>query len=688
MRMRPTHPEVEGTTERRAVMEHTQMNSCTGPELCGRWALRLKPLLLAAALAGLSAMGAARPLQAAGQKPNVIVITVDTLRADHLGCYGYRQVQTPNIDALARLAARFTHARTPVPITLPSHTAIFTGSFPVATGMHDFSGNRLPSSAVTLAEVLRDNGYTTAAFIGSAVLDSRFGLNQGFDTYFDHFDFSRLDETNLDQMERRGDVVMNETLEWLRRNPRQPFFLWVHLYDPHYPYTPPEPYASRYKTRPYDGEIAFDDAQVGRLVSFLKETGVFSDSLLVLASDHGEGLGEHGEKTHGFFIYNSTLHVPLLIKVPGAAPHVIDGAVSLVDVMPTVLQALRLPVPPTVQGRSLLSEVLGRSASGTSNLYAETYLPLLHFHWSQLRGFEWRGLMYIDAPQPELYDLRADPQETRNLYSSRQAVAHEMHDKLFTFLRRYTPTSGGAASAKELTDPTLLERLKSLGYVAVSAGNYTDASGKALPDPKDRIQVYEQVSEAMADSQHDRYQESLRKLREAEKTEPNSLTIHYLSALNYYRLKDFPQAREHFEAALRIDPKFALATYYLGLTQAQTGDLDGATVSFQRTLELDPTNFSAAFNLGAAYLRKNRVEQAVREFQRAVQVNPDYAQAYEALGEVYLYLKRNDEAVRALERAVQLAPGSSKAHYNLGRAYQALGRSADAQREFERAKSP
>jgi arylsulfatase A-like enzyme/Flp pilus assembly protein TadD len=615
------------------------------------------------------------------ERPNVVVITIDTVRADHLGCYGDQNVQTPHIDALAGVSARFTHAYTPVPVTLPAHSAFFTGSFPMATGMHDFSGNKLPAHAITLATALRNKGYTTAAFIGSAVLDSRFGLNQGFDTYFDHFEFSRLDEAHLDQMERPGDQVMDEALSWLKLDPRRPFFLWVHLYDPHDPYKPPEPYASRYRGHPYDGEIAFADAQVGRLFDFLKDNHLYDPSVIVLASDHGEGLGEHGERTHGFFIYDSTLHVPLLIKIPGAAPRVVDDEVSLVDVMPTVLQALSIPAPATVQGRSLLALVLGRPAGGSSNLYAESYLPLLHFRWSQLRSLRTRGMKYIDAPRQEIYDTREDPKELKNLYATRQALGHEMHDRLFALIRRYT-SSGGGAGEKELTDPVLLERLRSLGYVAVSAGTFAEASGKPLPDPKDRIQVYELVSEAMSDGQHGRYEESLRKLREAEKTESDSLSIRYLMALDYYRMKDFPRAIEQFRSTLQLNPKFSLAAYYLGMAQLQVGDLTAAQTSFANVLELDPTNFSAAYNLGAIYTRQKRVDQAIQSFQRAVKIFPDYADAREALGELYLYLKRPDDARKELERAVQIAPEMRKAHFHLGRAYQALGRAADAEREF------
>jgi len=655
---------------------------------------RTQRIILAGIACGLLALfgvarggGSAVSTADGDPKPNVVVITIDTLRADHLGAYGYTSIQTPQIDLLARAGARFTRAYTPVPITLPAHAAIFTGSFPMATGMHDFSGNKLPATSTTLASALKASGYATAAFVGSAVLDSRFGLNQGFETYFDHFDFSRLLETNLDQMERRGDLVMDNALNWLKRSSRQPFFLWVHLYDPHHPYNPPEPYASRYRDQPYDGEIAFDDAQVGRLVSALKEIRMFDNTIIVLAGDHGEGLGEHGEKTHGFFVYNSTLHVPLVIKVPGAGPRVVEDEVSLVDVMPTVLHALKIPVPASVQGRSLLGQVQGRPGAGQSNLYAETYLPLLHFRWSQLRSLQSRGMKYIEAPRPEIYDTRADPREATNIYATRQAMGHEMHDRLNALLRRLTPAAGKVESDKELTDPALFERLKSLGYVAVSAGTFAEASGKPLPDPKDRVQVYELVSEAMTDGQRGRYGESLSKLREAERIEPQSVTIHYLAALNYFRLKDFRRAHEEFETTLQLDPKFALATYYLGLTQIQTGDMEGASLSFSRTLELDPTNFSAAYNLGAAYLKRNRVEDALRLFQRAVEINPDYAPGHEALGELYLYLKRPADAARSLERAVELRPESTRAHQNLGRAYQALGRAADAQREYDRSKA-
>jgi len=407
----------------------------------------------------------------------------------------------------------------------------------------------------------------------------------------------------------------------------------------------------------------------------------------VLASDHGESLGEHGEMTHGFFIYNSTLHVPLILKMPGTSPRVVRDEVSLVDVMPTILQALKIPTPATVEGRSLLSLVAGRPTEGHSNLYAESYPPLLHFGWNYLRGLEWRGLKYIQTTRPELYDTRTDPKELHDLIGQRQALANEMRNRLEALVSRYTPTAGPAAQAGP-TDPALLESLRSLGYVAVSSGDLTDSAGKELADPKDRIQVYELVSAALVDDQTARYSDSLRKLVAAEKTEPHSRTIRFLMALAYYHLSDFPHAASYFQSALELDPKNSIAAYYLGVSRLALGDLASAEGSFRKALELDPKNFSAAYNLGVVYTRQKQAEEAIQAFHQAVEILPDYAEAHEALGELYLYLNRPQDAAQELERAVAITPKMAKAHYQLGRAYTALGFEQKAQREFDLAKMP
>ncbi|MBI3662084.1 MAG: sulfatase-like hydrolase/transferase [Acidobacteria bacterium] len=619
------------------------------------------------------------------------MISIDTVRADHLGCYGYQQIRTPNIDALAAEGVRFAKAYTPAPITLPAHTVMLTGAYPMRTGMHDFSGNRLHPSQPTLAAILRKHGYATGAVVGSAVLDSRFGLNRGFDFYYDNFDFSRLDERNLDAMERPGNQVVDQGLAWLERNRKQKFFLWLHLYDPHHPYDPPAPYNAQYKTHPYDGEIAFVDSQVGRLIRYLKEKSLYERTLIVLVGDHGEGLGEHGETTHGFFIYDSTLRVPMVFRLPASRlprGKVVDKPANLADLLPTVLQFLALPIPKEAQGQSLLPLLRGQAGAPSEGFYAETYLPRIHFNWSELRSIHFQQYHLIDAPKPELYDVWADPRESRNLFNQKRAAANELRKRLAQLIRQYSPSAQDQTAEKTGLDPALMERLKSLGYVAVSGAGDAVLSDRNLPDPKDRIQMYELVSEALADSQKGNYEESVSKLRAALKIEKDSLPVHYLLALNYHRQKEYAAAVEEFQKVLQWSPTYSLAAYYAGLASGKLGDFEQAIIFLRRTLELDASNFSAAFNLGAAYLRVGKVDEALAAFQRSVSIFPNYAPGYEAIGEVLLFQGQVDPAIEALRKAVSLAPENAKARRTLARALQANGLEQEAQEELKKAGPP
>jgi arylsulfatase A-like enzyme/Tfp pilus assembly protein PilF len=618
--------------------------------------------------------------------PNVVVITIDTLRADHIGCYGYKQIRTPNIDALASDGARFERAYTAVPVTLPSHTVMFTGTYPMLSGMHDFAANKLGPSQPTLASILKERGYATGAVIGSAVLDSRFGLNRGFDFYYDHFDFNRLQESNLEEMERPGNLVADATLEWLGKNYQKKFFLWMHLYDPHYPYRPPAPFAAEYKERPYDGEIAFADAQVGRLIHFLKSKGLYANTLIVLSGDHGEGLGEHGEKTHGFFIYNSTLHVPFIIHLPGAAsPRAVPGLVNLADLMPTVLQALKIEVPTQVQGRNLLPLMRTKEPGDARGLYAETFLPRLHFNWSELRGLETENYHFIDAPKPELYDLSKDPGEIRNLFGEKKAVAEEMRARLAKEIQQYS--AGPELAEKTGLDPALMERLKSLGYAGFSGGGSPTITNRALPDPKDRIQAYELISDAIAESQHGDYAGSTEKLNRALQSDPDSVSVHYLLGLNYYRMHEFPNSVEHLQRVLQLSPDYALAAFQLGLAYARAGDFDHAVQALKRTLELDPSNYSAAYNLGIAYGRKQMITEALAAFRQSVDIEPDYPLGHRGLGEALLSQGQVDDAITELRRAVELSPRDPANHAALAKALSAKGLNAEAEQEMRQAQT-
>jgi arylsulfatase A-like enzyme/Flp pilus assembly protein TadD len=622
--------------------------------------------------------------------PNVLLITIDTVRADHLGCYGYKLIETPHLDSLAAAGVRFANAYTPVPITLPAHSVMLTGTYPMRTGMHDFSGNRLNASQPTLATLLHAKGYATGAVLGSAVLDSRFGLNRGFDFYYDHFDFSRLDEKNIDAMMRPGGEVVDRALGWLNGERQKPFLLWVHLYDAHHPYNPPPPYLQKYRSHPYDGGIAFVDAQVGRVVAYLKAKGLYDRTLIVVAGDHGEGLGEHGEKTHGFFIYESTLHVPLIFKLPagvGQQKSVVNDSANLADLLPTVLELVGARRPNEVQGRSLVPSMAGKPEDTPAENYAETYLPRIHFNWSELRGIRYRQYRFIDAPRPELYDLSTDPHELKNLYSGQRAVANELRKRLGQFITQFTPASGEKTAETTGLDPALMERLKSLGYVAVAGGGDDVLSDRRLADPKDRIHVYELVSDALADSQQGRYAESIQKLLQAEQIENDSLPVHYLLALNYYRQNNFPTAIEEFQKVLKLSPDYTLANYYLGLSYTQTGDWDQAIAFFRRTLELDATNFSAAYNLGAAYLKQERVPDAEAAFRQSVKINSRYAQAHEALGELLIYQDKLDEGITSLRAALEIEPNYAKARQALIKALQANGQGREAEEELRKGAS-
>jgi arylsulfatase A-like enzyme/Flp pilus assembly protein TadD len=661
--------------------------------LLGNGLLRLRFILIALVSPILVLAKSATSLAPQKATYNVVLITIDTLRADHLGCYGDHEIKTPNIDALAADGTRFERAFAVVPVTLPSHTTMLTGTYPMLSGMHDFSLNKLSPSQPTMASVLKQAGYATGAVIAAAVLDSRFGLNQGFDFYYDHFDFNRLDESNLDEMERPGNEVANITLDWLGKNLQKKFFLWMHLYDPHFPYRPPEPYRTQYAGRLYDGEIAFADEQVGRLVKFLKDQHVYENTVIVLAGDHGEGLGEHGEKTHGFFIYNSTMHVPLIIRIPDIkGGRTIGEMVSLVDLMPTVLGAVGVDVPAQAQGKSLLPDIVGmreadksvRSTQlGERTVYGETFLPRLHFNWSELRGAENTKYHFIDAPKPELYDVGNDPGELHNLVADKKAVSEEMRAKLVGMIREYS-------AAKELAektslDPALAERLKSLGYVAFSGGRDPAISNHDLPDPKDRIGTYEEFSEAMSDSQHGRYPESIEKLNAMIRTEPNSTPAHYMQGLNYYRLKMYPEAVTELEKTVQLSPDYALAVFNLGMAQAHAGQIDLAIGTLERALELDASNFDAAFNLGVAYIQKRDLERAADAFRKSVAANPDFARGHRALGETLLYQGKIDEALAETRRAVELAPSEPEMHASLAKVLEAKGLTAEAQAERERA---
>ena len=365
---------------------------------------------------------------------NVLLISIDTLRADHVSAYGFPRPTTPSIDAVAREGVLFKNVHTPVPMTLPAHVSMLTGTLPPTHGLRDNMQNRLPEGSLTLAAMLKAKGFTTGAIVSTFVLDRRFGTSQGFDTYDDRFqEVHKIGDLS----ERKGDETARMARDWLEGHQDKPFFLFVHFYDPHDPYDPPEPFASPWKDHPYEGEVAFADHCLGQVLEKLRQLGLYDSTLIVITGDHGEMLGEHGELNHGFFIYEGALRVPLVVRVPRAqgAPRQVDLPVSLIDIVPTVLSQVGAEIPKEVQGVDLSPWLAGRGAGGGARpLYAETVTPTRYYGASSLLGVIVDGWKYIETTRPELYDLRSDPVEAVNLLEREPARADALARTLVAIL--------------------------------------------------------------------------------------------------------------------------------------------------------------------------------------------------------------------------------------------------------------
>src|SRR6266481_5747345 len=467
----------------------------------------------------------AQPPQKKPSAPDIYLVTIDTLRADHVHCYGYERVRTPALDALAKDGIRFAQAFTPSPITNTSHTTILTGLLPSSHGVTDFA---VPLAAThpTWAELLKQKGYHTAAFIGAVILDSKTlapGLDRGFD-FYDNFPTHAETKSRWGRVARRGMEVVQHAEAWLTAHPTGPRFVWIHLYDPHDPYEPPPPYSETYKDHLYDGEIAYADSALANFVAYLKKTGRYENALIVVVGDHGEGLGEHHEDTHGIFLYDSTTHVPLIMKRPaqGNAAKVVEAQVRTTDILPTVTDLLHVPPPPLLDGESLKpylhsSETRDRVALG------ETDYPL-RFGWAPLRSVRAEGFKFIEAPRPELYDLRADPGELTNNYQPQNSTAQKFR-ALLAEVRAKTPPPSSADAASAAASGAN-DQLKALGYQDhVAAGSSAAASEPSrLPDPKDKIEEQNLLHTAMMASDDNRSEEARRALENVLQLDPKSPT--------------------------------------------------------------------------------------------------------------------------------------------------------------------
>jgi arylsulfatase A-like enzyme/cytochrome c-type biogenesis protein CcmH/NrfG len=547
--------------------------------------------------------------------PNVFLITIDTLRADHLSCYGYALNQTPALDSLAADGVRFSQTFTPSPITNISHATILTGLLPSAHGVTDFA-SPLSTTNQTWAEILKANGYETAAFIGAIILDSRSlapGFNRGFD-FYDNFPEHPPAKTRWNRLERRGLTVVQHAQTWLDAHTGSAQFVWVHLYDPHDPYEPPAPFP-----KTYDGEIAYADSAVGEFLGYLKNKDLYDSSIVIVVGDHGEGLGEHHENTHGIFLYDSTTHVPLIVKLSAQihSKTVVDQQVRTTDILPTVLDALGISPPPSLSGRSLMPLITKKEAMERTAI-AETDYPV-HFGWAPLRSVRSEGFKFIEGPRPEFYDLHSDPVELKNKYEPWSATVQRLRGLLAQ--ARIKPAS--EAGSGNIGQNTVNE-LTALGYLGpADVGSTTTVSEPSLlPDPKDHIEEQNLIHVSMAAEEDSRFGDARLALREALRLNPESYTaLRQLSAIEV-QTHQYKNAEVHLKHMRSIRPDDAAAAFGEGMVQEQLGNLRAARASLEASLRLAPNQIAARLQLGRVCLSSKDIQAAASQFEAVLQLQP------------------------------------------------------------------
>jgi arylsulfatase A-like enzyme/Flp pilus assembly protein TadD len=565
-------------------------------------------LLIAVACRG-GTDGAPSPGAARGGPPSIVLVSIDTLRADHVGAYGATSGATPNLDALAAEGVVFEGAVSPVPVTLPAHASMLTGLLPHRHGVRDNGLYRLPPDVPVLAAELAAARYDTAAVVAAAVLDRQYGLGRGFRVYDDAVGGA----AGLAIAERGAATVTDAALAAASRL-RPPFFLFVHYYDPHAAYRPPSPWSERFSARPYDGEVAYADAEVGRLRRELAARGLATDPVFVVTSDHGEGLGEHGEATHGPFLYQATLHVPLIVAAPGRWPagRRVKGLVSNLDVTPTLLSLAGRPVPASLDGRDLGPAATG-GAPAPRALPLETEFALNSYGWAALVGVTDGALKWIGAPDEELYDLATDPGETANLASKRREDARRLAglwQKGVAENRRSPFTSGS-----ETEDADRLARLQSLGYAAGSRAGAGDPGER--PDPKKVIGSLEHVNEARRLIGERRYDEAIARLERARKDSPRNLSALILTGVAHLQAGRPQAAVPPLRRAAEVAPANADVPFNAGLAFMALGDATEAERAFRRTLVLAPRHHDAAVNLVSLLLQTGRAADAKAAYDAA-----------------------------------------------------------------------
>ena len=610
---------------------------------------------------------------------NILLVTLDTTRADRIGCYGYAKARTPNLDFLASNGVRFSNAYCQVPLTLPSHCSILTGTYPIYHQVHNNGSYYLWHSQITLAEILKERGYETAAFVSSFTVDSRFGLDQGFEVYDDKFQEDEVIKTF--RSERRADRVFSSFSAWVDKNAEEKFLCWIHFYDPHLPYDPPSPFREEFSDRLYDGEIAYMDLYVGKAIEKLRERNILDKTLIILAGDHGEALGEKGELDHGIFIYDNTLKVPFILYSEKNLPAgiTISLRVRLIDIMPTILEMLEIPIHKEIQGTSLIKYMEGRKRDDLPS-YIETYLPREDYNWSELIGLIDSDWKYIQAPKEELYNLKRDPAEEKNVIDKEKKVASEMKEKLKSMIKDY---SSGIEARKKKLILEEQEKLRSLGYLGTAYSE--DVSRGDLPDPKDKIDDFHIVFQAKMYEFQRNYQKAIECYDKIISLEPRLPMNYYYLALIYMKMNKFNKAVQVLKKGIENIPDACVLFSRLGIAYVKLGKLKEALEANQAALRINPNYFGALISAGWIKSQLGKQKEALEYYQKALKIEPenrflqiDYAQAIAASGRV-------DEALEVYNRLKSEYSDDYRIYEGIGKVFALAGDLEKSIRSFKKA---
>ncbi|HEY3458617.1 MAG TPA: sulfatase-like hydrolase/transferase [Bryobacteraceae bacterium] len=647
--------------------------------LRGTVLFRFGCLVEAALLASCTSHKSAQSPETAHLQPlNVLVVTIDTLRPDHLHCYGYANIETPNLDGLAQRGVLFENAVAQAPLTPPSHASIFTGQYPTVHHVRNTGGFILPSSSRPLARILQEQGWDTAAFVSSAVLKKVIGFNNGFAVYDDQMPRQGNKEEFGEDAERRGGDTVDRAVHWLSTQSGKPYFLWVHLYDPHLPYDPPDFFKQKYRERPYDGEIAYTDQQLGRLLEAVGKKAPVGKTIIAVLSDHGESLSEHGEFTHGVFLYDATLRIPFLIAGAGIpAGTRVKQQVRSIDFLPTLLTLLGGKPPANIQGVNLVPAFSGKAVD-TAISYEETLYPKLALGWAELRGIRTNRWKYIRAPKPELYDLAQDPKETTNVLQQHPAEVERLSAQL-------TDVVGNGGSEKvetKMVDERQMAQLRSLGYLSGFSPQEYDLNGGG-PDPKDQVGILKLLYEAENPAAPLPEARRIALLQQALREDPNNPSLYHQVGGELEKTGRYAEALRLYQTALQHGVENGRLHSRIADLSLRKGNKDTAIAEYEKAAQFNPSDLESQTNLATAYLEKGRATDAERVFKFVVASDPDSAAGHNGLGLIAIQKRDMPSARTEFEKAVQIDPDLVEAQMNLGLIYEMAGDRARARTCFE-----